>query len=84
MMYILYSSTIKIFCFYLFREAQVMKLYDSEITSGPTLSFKAVPCNIQDEIDKTVKQIEGLETNVESIRNKLRTMIVSIQSYRFI
>ncbi|XP_003426910.1 uncharacterized protein LOC100679439 [Nasonia vitripennis] len=64
-------------------EAKVMDLYNSEITSGPTLSFKAVPCNVQDEIDKTVKQIEGIETNVESIRNKLRNMIKETSSSSF-
>lgn len=57
-----------------------MDLYNHEITSGPTLSFTAVPCHIQNKIDSTVKHIEQLETHVELIRNKLKTMIVSIKN----
>ena len=57
-----------------------MDLYNEEITKGPTNSFKAVPCNVQNEIDKTVKQIEKLETNVEAMRNKLKNMIVGVNT----
>ena len=52
------------------------ELYQEEISSGPTLSFVAVPCHVQDEIDKTVKQVEKIEINTKSAREALKNMIV--------
>ncbi|XP_014226525.1 uncharacterized protein LOC106652218 [Trichogramma pretiosum] len=64
-------------------EENTMKLFEREITSGPTPNFVAVPCNVQNEIDKAVKQIEQLESNVELIRNKLKNMIKETSSPNF-
>ncbi|KAL7298272.1 hypothetical protein TKK_0008624 [Trichogramma kaykai] len=64
-------------------EDKTMKLFEREITSGPTPNFVAVPCHVQNEIDKAVKQIEQLESNVELIRNKLKNMIKETSTPNF-
>ncbi|XP_058792311.1 HAUS augmin-like complex subunit 3 [Phymastichus coffea] len=56
-------------------EEKVLSQYNQEIINNPTLSFKAIPYHVQNEIDKTVKQLEKLESNVESMRNRFKVMI---------
>lgn len=58
-----------------------MELFQNEISKSPTLSFTALPCEIQDELDNTVEKVKSIETNVESMRNKLKNMIVSTYEY---
>ncbi|XP_011498632.1 PREDICTED: uncharacterized protein LOC105362830 [Ceratosolen solmsi marchali] len=56
-------------------EIKITDLIEEEINDCPTLSFRAIPCNIQNKIYIIMKQVEELETNVESMRNKLKSMI---------
>lgn len=65
------------------RETRVMDQYNQEILHNPTLGFTAVPWHIQNELDKTLKQLEKLEALVESVKNKFKTMIVSMKCTEF-
>jgi hypothetical protein len=59
------------FIFSIIRETKVKDLIEEEISSCPTLSFRAVPCHIENKMYEMMKQVEELEANVESMRNKL-------------
>ncbi|XP_014205284.1 uncharacterized protein LOC106637132 [Copidosoma floridanum] len=56
-------------------EKKVVDIFNEEIIKSSTLSFSTIPCEVQDKMDTTTKQVQLIETNVESIKNKLKNMI---------
>lgn len=53
-------------------------MYNIKTSRGPTHCFTATPYDIQNEIYKARKEIEKIEINVESNKNKLKSMVVSV------